>query len=97
MCGATPPTKAKNGGFLSLIQSWAQFRFPFLRPRVDHPYTFSVITRWNHSVSYIGILTALEDIRLLLYQRSEEQTLYEDPKIQAVISDEFFQNLNIFM
>ncbi|MBA0789202.1 hypothetical protein Gotri_027491, partial [Gossypium trilobum] len=26
---------------------------------------------WNHSASYVGIPTALEDIRLLLNQRSE--------------------------
>ncbi|MBA0875777.1 hypothetical protein Goshw_006946 [Gossypium schwendimanii] len=37
--------------------------------------------RWNHSASYIGIPTALEDIRLLLDQRLEAH---------AVISDEFF-------
>ncbi|MBA0879062.1 hypothetical protein Goshw_019670, partial [Gossypium schwendimanii] len=53
-------------------------------------------TLWNHSASYVGILTVLEDIRLLLNQRSEAQTPYEDPKIQVVISDEFFQNLNIW-
>ncbi|MBA0612745.1 hypothetical protein Godav_013315, partial [Gossypium davidsonii] len=53
---------------------------------------------WNHLVSYVGIPTALKDIRLLLDQRSEAQfqwTPYEDPAIRAVISDEFFQNLNI--
>ncbi|MFQ6637335.1 hypothetical protein Gotur_013821 [Gossypium turneri] len=37
MCGATRPRRAKIRGFLSLLQSWARFRFPFLRPRVDHP------------------------------------------------------------
>ncbi|MBA0660267.1 hypothetical protein Goklo_012305 [Gossypium klotzschianum] len=45
MCGATRPTKAKIGGCLSLLQLWARFCFPFLRPRVDHPYTFPLITR----------------------------------------------------
>ncbi|MBA0849816.1 hypothetical protein Goshw_021003 [Gossypium schwendimanii] len=29
---------------------------------------------WNHSASYVGIPTALEDIRLLLDQRSETQS-----------------------
>ncbi|XP_017635600.1 protein MAINTENANCE OF MERISTEMS-like [Gossypium arboreum] len=32
MCGATRPNKAKIRDCLSLPQSWAQFRFPFLRP-----------------------------------------------------------------
>ncbi|MFQ6623941.1 hypothetical protein Gotur_003361 [Gossypium turneri] len=50
-------------------------------------------------LSYVGIPTALENIRLLLDQRSEAQfqwTPYEDLTIRAVISDEFFQNLNIW-
>ncbi|MBA0717485.1 hypothetical protein Golax_005299 [Gossypium laxum] len=33
------------------LQSWAQFRFPFLHPRVDHPYTFPHVKRWNHLLS----------------------------------------------
>ncbi|MBA0839726.1 hypothetical protein Goarm_005429 [Gossypium armourianum] len=32
MCGETPPNKAKIGGCLSLLQLWARFHFPFLRP-----------------------------------------------------------------
>ncbi|MFQ6643366.1 hypothetical protein Gotur_017089 [Gossypium turneri] len=67
MCGATPLNKAKIGGCLSLLQSWARFPFPFLHPQVNHPYTFPLIT------SYVGIPTVLEDIRLLLDQRSEAQ------------------------
>ncbi|MFQ6626029.1 hypothetical protein Gotur_005853 [Gossypium turneri] len=72
MYRATRPNKAKIRGCLSLLQSWARFRFPFLRPRVDHQYTFSLITRWNHSASYVRLPTSLEDIRLL-NQRSEAQ------------------------
>ncbi|KAG8493589.1 hypothetical protein CXB51_011762 [Gossypium anomalum] len=97
MCGATRPNKAKIGGCLSLLQSWARFRFPFLRPRVDHPYTFPLITRWNHSASYARLPTCLEDIRLLLEQRSKAQfqwTPYDDPAIQTVIPDEYLQNPN---
>ncbi|MBA0630489.1 hypothetical protein Godav_002587 [Gossypium davidsonii] len=40
MCGVMPPNKAKIGGCLSLLQSWARFCFPFLCPRVNHSYTF---------------------------------------------------------
>ncbi|KAG8501045.1 hypothetical protein CXB51_003142 [Gossypium anomalum] len=99
MRGATRPNKAKIGGCLSLLQSRARFRFPFLCPRVDHPYTFLLITRWNHSASYVEIPTSLEDIRLLLDQRSEAEfqwTPYEDPAIWAVIPHEFFQNPNVW-
>ncbi|MFQ6635104.1 hypothetical protein Gotur_011112 [Gossypium turneri] len=73
MCGATRPNKAKIEGCLSLLQSWARFRFPFLHSRVDHPYIFPLITRWNHSASYVGLPTFLEDIRLVVDQRSEAQ------------------------
>ncbi|KAH1091649.1 hypothetical protein J1N35_018906 [Gossypium stocksii] len=73
MCKATRPHKAKIRGSLSILQSWARFRFLFLRPRVDHPCTFPLITRWNHSMSYVGIPTALEYIRLLLDQWLEAQ------------------------
>ncbi|MBA0782545.1 hypothetical protein Gotri_000411 [Gossypium trilobum] len=45
MCGATAPNKTKIGGCLSLLQSWARFHFLFLRPRVNHLYTFPLITR----------------------------------------------------
>ncbi|MFQ6656567.1 hypothetical protein Gotur_026611 [Gossypium turneri] len=85
ICRATKPNKDKIRGCLSLLQSWAQFRFPFLRPRVNHLYTFPLIS------SYVGIPTDLEDMRLLLEQRSE----VHDPANWAVILDEFFQNLNI--
>ncbi|KAG8494304.1 hypothetical protein CXB51_011621 [Gossypium anomalum] len=55
--------------------------------------------RWNYSVGYVGIPTTLEDIWLLLDQRSTTQfqwTLYEDPVIRVVIPNEFFKNLNIW-
>ncbi|KAG8478972.1 hypothetical protein CXB51_028855 [Gossypium anomalum] len=77
----------------------AQFRFLFLRPRVDHPYTFSLVIRWNHSSSYEGIPTVLKDIQFLLDQRSEahfQWTPYKDPTIRAVIPDEFLHNPNIW-
>ncbi|MFQ6656873.1 hypothetical protein Gotur_026792 [Gossypium turneri] len=76
MCGATRPRRANIEGCLSLLQSWARFRFPFLRPRVNHPYTFPLI------MSYHGLPSSLEDIRLLLDQRSK----VEDPW-QAVFTD----------
>ncbi|KAG8478820.1 hypothetical protein CXB51_028798 [Gossypium anomalum] len=59
----------------------------------------ATLYRWNHPASYIGIPSALEDIRLLLDQQLETQfqwTPYEDPAIRAVIPEEFFQNLNIW-
>ncbi|KAG8481071.1 hypothetical protein CXB51_025794 [Gossypium anomalum] len=85
MCSATLPNKTKIGGCLSLLQSWALFRFPFLRPPVK---PFGELCRNTNS---------LEDIRLLLDQRSDTQfewTPYDDPAIRAVIPDENVQNPN---
>ncbi|KAH1098469.1 hypothetical protein J1N35_015390 [Gossypium stocksii] len=48
----------------------------------------------NHPTNYVRIPTALKAIRLLLDQRLEAQTPYEDPVMRVVILEEFFQNLN---
>lgn len=90
MCQATQPEKIKIGGCLLLLQSLAWFRFLFLRPRAKYPYTFPLVTRWNHALSHVGLPTELQDIRLLLDQQLEvdfEWTPYEDPTIRAVIPD----------
>ncbi|KAH1039659.1 hypothetical protein J1N35_041402 [Gossypium stocksii] len=50
MCEATVPNKAKIKGCLSLLQSWARYRLPFLRPRVNHPHTFPLITRFRQPI-----------------------------------------------
>ncbi|KAG8480406.1 hypothetical protein CXB51_025084 [Gossypium anomalum] len=65
----------------------------------SEPPIYILSNNENHSASYVRIPTSLEDIQLLLDQRSEAQfqwTPYEDSAIWAVISDEFFQNLNIW-
>ncbi|MBA0634723.1 hypothetical protein Godav_025592, partial [Gossypium davidsonii] len=49
---------------------------------------------WNHPASNARLPTYPEDIRLLLDQRSEAQTPYEDLAIWTVIPDEYFQNPN---
>ncbi|MBA0550815.1 hypothetical protein Golob_021729 [Gossypium lobatum] len=46
--------------------------YRFYVPRYD-PYMFQLVTRWNHGLSYVGLLEDLEDIRLLLDQHSEAE------------------------
>ncbi|PPR93298.1 hypothetical protein GOBAR_AA27377 [Gossypium barbadense] len=74
MCGVTRSNKVKIGGFLSLLQSWARFRFPFLHLKYNRMLKIYLI-RWNHSASYARLPTYLKDIRLLLEQRSEAQVI----------------------
>ncbi|MBA0554582.1 hypothetical protein Golob_013678 [Gossypium lobatum] len=60
---------------------------PFLRPRVDGPYTFSLVTRWNFRLSYVGLPKQLKDIQLLLDQRPEA-------KVRTTWRDGFIINSN---
>ncbi|MBA0729298.1 hypothetical protein Golax_023185 [Gossypium laxum] len=71
---------------------------PFLRPRVDASYTFSLVTRWNFRLSYVGLPKQLKDIQLLLDQRPEakfEWMSYIDPTIVECILPENLANQNI--
>ncbi|MFQ6621812.1 hypothetical protein Gotur_002274 [Gossypium turneri] len=93
MCRATQPGKIKTSGCILLLQSWVQYRYLFLHPRANYPYTFPLVT------SHVRLPIELQDIRLLLDQRSEakfEWTPYEDLAIREVILEEFFVNPNIW-
>ncbi|MBA0680256.1 hypothetical protein Goari_011965 [Gossypium aridum] len=65
MCRAMAPQKIKTGGCMLLLQSLEQYRLPFLRPRTDYPYKFSLVTRWNYGLSYVKLLDKFRDMRLL--------------------------------
>ncbi|MBA0675205.1 hypothetical protein Goari_016760 [Gossypium aridum] len=71
LCRATQLDKMLIGGYLLLLQSWAWWRIPFLRHKVTDLYMFPLVTRWNHGLSYVKLPDELEDVRLLLDQRSE--------------------------
>ncbi|KAA3466960.1 serine/threonine-protein phosphatase 7 long form-like protein [Gossypium australe] len=51
MCRVTTPQKIKIGGCMLLLQS-----------RADYPYTFSLVTRWNHGPSHVGLPNELQDM-----------------------------------
>ncbi|MBA0682649.1 hypothetical protein Goari_024350 [Gossypium aridum] len=40
------------------------------------PVDGSIVTRWNHASSHVGLPTELQDIRLLLYQRSKAEEFF---------------------
>ncbi|KAH1072526.1 hypothetical protein J1N35_024854 [Gossypium stocksii] len=99
MCRVMQPQKIKVDDCMLLLQSRAWYRLPFLHPRVDYPYTFPLITTWNHRSSYMGLPKVLQDIRLLLYQPSKvnfEWTSYSNSRIQAYILSEVLVNPNIW-
>ncbi|MBA0809254.1 hypothetical protein Gohar_024924 [Gossypium harknessii] len=45
LCRATEPYKMPTGGCLLLLQSWAWWKLPFLRLRVNDLYMFPLVTR----------------------------------------------------
>ncbi|KAF1896977.1 hypothetical protein Lal_00034678 [Lupinus albus] len=56
MCRATKPNAKAMGGCLTLIQSWAWYRLPFLAPVVDCLPTYPFASRWSQrNLSYRGI------------------------------------------
>ncbi|KAH1114406.1 hypothetical protein J1N35_007784 [Gossypium stocksii] len=62
-------------------------------------YTFTLVTRWNHGLSYIGLPDELQDMWLLLDQRSEtefEWMPYSDSTIQECILSKLLVNPNIW-
>ncbi|KAK5820375.1 hypothetical protein PVK06_025422 [Gossypium arboreum] len=73
LCRATKSDNISINGCLLLLQSWVWWRLPFLHPRVNDPYIFPLITRWNYKSSYVRLPEQLEDIRLLLDQRSKAE------------------------
>ncbi|KAK5826400.1 hypothetical protein PVK06_021319 [Gossypium arboreum] len=94
MCGATKRNKPKSEVAYHYDNHRLDFTFyfyvlEFYNYYIDLKYNFMLknyLIRWNHSTSYVGTSTALENIMLLLDQRSEahlQWTPYEDPAIQA--------------
>ncbi|MFQ6651917.1 hypothetical protein Gotur_024041 [Gossypium turneri] len=96
------------GGYLMPHTSWSRAHLRWLLKLVDFraagelSWGSAVLATlyqeiWNHPASHARLPSSLEDIRLLLNQRSEAQfqwTPYEDLTIRAVISEEFLQNSN---
>ncbi|KAH1032310.1 hypothetical protein J1N35_044484 [Gossypium stocksii] len=92
LCRVMEPDKISISGCLLVLQPWAWRQIPFLHPKVNDPYTFALVTRWNHTSSYIRLPEQLEDIRLLSDQCSEanfEWMPYADPGIIECVPPEF--------
>ncbi|KAF1892023.1 hypothetical protein Lal_00036375 [Lupinus albus] len=56
MCRTTKPNAKAMGGCLTLLQSWAWYRLPFLAPIVDRLPTYPFASRWDQrNLNYRGI------------------------------------------
>ncbi|XP_052489931.1 serine/threonine-protein phosphatase 7 long form homolog [Gossypium raimondii] len=47
LCRTTKPTVVDMGGCLTLLQSWAIYRIPFLASVSYQPYVYPPVNRWN--------------------------------------------------
>ncbi|KAH1038495.1 hypothetical protein J1N35_040238 [Gossypium stocksii] len=74
------PQKIKISGCI-LLQSWAWYLLPFLRPQVNAHYSFPLVRRWKNEVSHMGITNEFEDIQLLLDQQLEAGDIEELYKV----------------
>ncbi|KAL4308236.1 hypothetical protein GQ457_01G028200 [Hibiscus cannabinus] len=100
LCKATDPSKHVIGGCLLLLQSWAWFRMPFIRPTLHQPtpYIFSLILRWTGPLSHVGLPDCQRDFRLLIDKNDEfVWTPYADPEILNCVPTHIFQGAQVWM
>ncbi|KAL4378272.1 hypothetical protein GQ457_02G033310 [Hibiscus cannabinus] len=100
LCKATDPGKHAIGGCLLLLQSWAWFRMPFLRPTLQQPtpYVFPLIRRWSSPLTHVGLPDCQRNFRLLIDKIDEFLwTLDNDPDISTCVPLEIFQGAHVWM
>ncbi|KAL4272632.1 hypothetical protein GQ457_13G014830 [Hibiscus cannabinus] len=93
LCKETDSSKHVIGGCLLLLQSWAWFRMPFIRPTLHKPtpYIFPLIRRWTASLSHVGLPDCQRDFRLLIDKNDEfVWTPYDDTKIRICVPPQIF-------
>ncbi|KAG8501573.1 hypothetical protein CXB51_003855 [Gossypium anomalum] len=95
MYEATPPNKAKIGGCLSLLQSWAQFHFPFLCPR--DPAIRAIIPKeffqnpniWHVKVPLVNyFVVEMHKTDRVLRQFGFRQPIPEEPEYDYILDRE---------
>ncbi|KAL4354243.1 hypothetical protein GQ457_06G012080 [Hibiscus cannabinus] len=100
LCKATDPSKHVIGGCLLLLQSWAWFRMPFIRPTLHQPtsYIFPLILRWTGPLSSVGLPDCQRDFQLLIDKNDEfVWTPYAVPKILNCVPPQIFQGAQVWM
>ncbi|GMI75457.1 MAIN-LIKE 3 [Hibiscus trionum] len=78
LCRATSVDRHDIGGCLLLLQAWAWFRMPFLRPDLSAPvdYSYPLCLRWFHALSHVGIPTMMHSIRQDIDKKSANEFLW---------------------
>ncbi|KAL4281637.1 hypothetical protein GQ457_03G031160 [Hibiscus cannabinus] len=99
MCKTTHPDKNGISGCLLLLQSWAWYRMPFLRPIVKGSFVFPLVLTWSSDLSHRDIPDELRDIRLLIDQKAKaefEWMPYSNAALRACIPPELSAPLDIW-
>ncbi|KAL4279849.1 hypothetical protein GQ457_03G026320 [Hibiscus cannabinus] len=100
LCKEIDPSKHVIGGCLLLLQSWAWFRMPFIRPTLHQPtpYIFPLIRRWIAPLSHVGLPDCQRDFRLLIDKNDEfVWTPYDDTEISRCVPQPIFQGAQVWM
>ncbi|KAH1079975.1 hypothetical protein J1N35_019736 [Gossypium stocksii] len=73
LCRLTKPTAVDMGGCLTLLQSWALYRMPFLASVSHQPYVYPLVNRWS---IYLGIERSytVPIYRMMIKQHARERS-----------------------
>ncbi|KAH1038617.1 hypothetical protein J1N35_040360 [Gossypium stocksii] len=87
LCRLTKPTAVDMGRCLTLLQSWALYRMPFLASVSHQPYVYPLVNRWS---IYPGIERSytVPIYRMMIEQHAGEGFIwmpYRRPEIAAII------------
>ncbi|MFQ6669446.1 hypothetical protein Gotur_034690 [Gossypium turneri] len=72
LCQVTNPDVIDMGGCLTLLQSWALYRMPFLVSVSHQPYVYPLVNRWSVRPG-IGRLHTVPIYRLMIEQYTWEE------------------------
>ncbi|MFQ6670908.1 hypothetical protein Gotur_035625 [Gossypium turneri] len=87
LCRMTNPDVVDMGGCLTLLQSWALYRMPFLASISHQPYVYPLVNRWSLRPG-IGRSHTVPIYRLMIEQYAREGfiwMLYCRPEITDVV------------
>ncbi|KAH1081449.1 hypothetical protein J1N35_021210 [Gossypium stocksii] len=87
LCQTTKPATVDIGGCLTLLQSWALYRMPFLASVSHQPYVYPLVNRWSIYPG-IGRSYTVSIYRLMIEQHAGEGFTwmpYRRPEIVAII------------
>ncbi|XP_016747268.1 protein MAINTENANCE OF MERISTEMS-like [Gossypium hirsutum] len=95
LCRTTNLDAVDIGGCLTLLQSWALYRMPFLASVSHQPYVYPLVNRWSVHPG-IGRSHTVPIYRLMLEQHAREGMPYSRPEITDVVPSPAYVHSHIW-